>query len=138
MVSIANKTRSRIDERLVERVASFFLKKYKVGDRELSVAFIGDVLMKRINGRYRDKNKATDVLSFRGEGDFFGEILIDYAQIKRQSALKKKAVKSELVFILVHGLLHLAGMDDKTEEQAIKMDEITEAFILIMKKRKII
>lgn len=123
---------------MILSVVSFFLKNYRISNKDVSIAFVGDTVMRRINKKYRDNDRPTDVLSFRDEGNFLGEVLIDYAQIKRQAHAKRSSVKSELVFILVHGLLHLIGLDDKTEVQARKMDEIGISLIILMKKRNII
>ena len=116
----------------------FFLKKNKIKKKNLSIAFIGDVLMKRINKEYRKKDKITDVLSFRDSGDSFGEVLINYAQIKRQAKKHKQAAKSELIFILIHGLLHLKGYNDNTEREAKHMEALGNKFILQLKQEKII
>ncbi|MBL7058163.1 rRNA maturation RNase YbeY [Patescibacteria group bacterium] len=135
---ICNRTRSEIDIKLVGRVASFFLKKHGLGSKYLSIAFIGDIAIKKINQKYRGKNKPTDVLSFRDDGDSFGEILIDFAQIKRQSNKNSKSVNDELVFVLVHGLLHLLGFDDKTAKQALVMERLGNEFISELTRKKII
>ncbi|MBU4347150.1 rRNA maturation RNase YbeY, partial [Patescibacteria group bacterium] len=63
-------------------------------------------------------------------GIFLGEVIIDYAQIKRQAREFGSGVNDELVFILVHGLLHLLGYDDKTEKGAKEMERLGEKFIL--------
>ena len=102
----------------------------------MSVAFVGDQAMRSLNKAYRRKDKPTDVLSFvykekawPGEPELLGEIVIDYQQIKRQAKPAKKSERQELVFILVHGLLHLAGYDDKTERERLNMIKIGEEFI---------
>lgn len=129
MIEINNKTRSRIDVEFVKKVSEKFLKKYKIKNKEVSIVFVGDSAIRKINKQYRGKDKATDVLSFEGEDEFLGEILIDYAQIKRQAKKFKNKTKDELVFILVHGLLHLLGYDDETEKGRLKMEKLGNNFI---------
>lgn len=130
MVEINNKTKSRIDIKLVKRVAEKFLRVYKLKNKDISIAFIGDAEIKKINKRYRGLNKPTDVLSFSGEEDFLGEILIDYNQIKRQAKKYSHTTEQELIFILVHGLLHLIGFDDKTEKGRREIDQLAKKFIV--------
>lgn len=140
MIEINNKTKSGIDLKLVKKIADKFLKKHKNSNREVSIAFIGDSMMRKLNKRYRKIDKVTDVLSFPGEGIFLGEVIIDYAQIKRQTPPQRagagqawkfgSSVNDELVFILVHGLLHLIGYDDKTEKGANEMERLGDEFIL--------
>lgn len=115
MIEINNKTRSDINTILIKSVAEKFLKYYKI-KKNLSIAFVGDTVIRRLNKNYRGKDKITDILSFDGEAQDLGEIIIDYAQIKRQSRKYSKSIQDELIFILVHGLLHLIGYDDQTEK----------------------
>jgi probable rRNA maturation factor len=130
MIEINNKTKNKIDLKLVEGVAAKFLKKYKKTKHEVSIAFIGDAEMKKLNKIYRGIDKPTDVLAFPGEEKgFLGEIVIDYAQIKRQAKLYSGSVREELVFILVHGLLHLLGYDDETEKGREAMAKMGKKFI---------
>ena len=129
MIEINNTTYQKINLALVKGVTEKFLKYYKIEGKEISVAFVGDKRIRTINSQYRKQDKITDVLSFNGEGDFLGEVVIDYQQIKRQAKKQKKSVKSELIFILVHGLLHLKGYDDDTEHKRLKMIELGEEFL---------
>lgn len=129
MVEAINRTKAKIDLKLVENVAEKFLQVYKIKNREVSIAFVSDSEIKKINKQYRHLDKVTDVLSFAGEDNFLGEIIIDFAQIKRQAKEFDKKVKDELIFILVHGLLHLAGYDDKTEKERLEMIGLGEKFI---------
>lgn len=115
MIEINNKTRSDINTILIKSVAEKFLKYYKI-KKNLSIAFVGDTVIRRLNKNYRGKDKITDILSFDGEAQDLGEIIIDYAQIKRQSRKYSKSIQDELIFILVHGLLHLIGYDDQKEK----------------------
>ncbi|MFA6393625.1 MAG: rRNA maturation RNase YbeY [Patescibacteria group bacterium] len=133
MVEINNQTKSKIDELLIRKVAEAFLKSHHKIGHELSIAIIGDAAMRKINRERRRIDSPTDVLSFRGEGGFFGEIILDYSQIKKQARELKKSAGDELVFILVHGLLHLAGYDDRTEKERLKMIRLGGEFIKMQK-----
>lgn len=135
MIEINNKTKSKIDTRLVEKVAEKFFDKYKIKNKSVSIAFVGDTVMAKLNNQYRKKNKPTDILSFSGEGKDFGEIIIDYSQIKRQALKYSKTVKDELIFILVHGLLHLEGYEDESEKGRLKMEELGNAFVSWFKNK---
>lgn len=129
MVEINNATKQKINLALVKETAQHFLRVYKKKKYEISIAFVGDSVIRKLNRNYRKTDKVTDVLSFPGEGIFLGEVIIDYAQIKRQAKKYGKTVKQELVFILVHGLLHLLGYDDKTEKGAKEMEKLSEELI---------
>lgn len=128
-VDFTNRTRTKINTNLVKMVSEQFLKKYRKDKLDLSIVFVGDRRIRTINKIYRTHDKVTDILSFEGEGESFGELIIDYAQIKRQAKYFNNSVKEELVFILVHGLFHLLGYDDKTEKEEEKMIRLGESFI---------
>ncbi len=132
-VDILNKTRTRINTKLVQRASEAFLKKYKKNKLDLSIVFVGDRKIRKINNLYRRYDKVTDILSFEGEDDSFGELIIDYAQIKRQASRFGNSTKDELIFILVHGLFHLLGYNDETEKEELKMIKLGEDFIKKMK-----
>lgn len=119
----------------LEAIIKNFLIDYRLKQAEVSLVLIGDRLIRRLNRETRNKDKVTDVLSFRDsdspvkDASFLGEIFIDYQQIKRQAKKYKNKVRQEFIFIMIHGLLHLVGYDDKTDRQAEKMDELTKKFI---------
>ena len=150
-IEINNLTKEKIDCKLLEKVVKIFGQVYKihpvksrhkagsrgefngVKNKEISIAFVSDAEIKKINFTYRGINKATDVLSFAGEGEYLGEIIIDYNQIKRQAADFKNSAEQELIFVLVHGLLHLLGYDDKKIKEREDMIKRGEKFIKNLK-----
>lgn len=129
MIEINNKTKQKISEKKIIEIIQIFLKKYKKEKLDVSIAFVGDTEIRKLNKIYRKKDKATDVLSFNGDGNFFGEILIDLVQIKRQAKELGNSFEEELIFILVHGLFHLLGFNDETDEERERMVEMGELFI---------
>lgn len=128
-IEINNRTNYKINLSLVKQVIAEFARVYKIKQKEISIAFVSDAEIKKINQAYRGLKEPTDVLSFAGEGDYFGEIIIDYQQIKRQAGDFGSSVREEMVFILTHGLLHLLGYDDKTAGERLKMIKMGEEFI---------
>ncbi len=121
MIEIRNFTRTFNEEALIKNIAKNVLKKEGMEGLNLSIAIVGEKRIKRINKRYRKKNKATDVLSFSYR--FFekekelGEVVICPKQIKRD--------KKELQRTLIHGILHLLSYDhkNKKEEEAMRKRE---------------
>ena len=133
MLSLNNTTKALVQKKRLERITETFLKDYKLAGKEVSLAVIGDAAMRRFNLSYRGYDKTTDVLSFSNESPYqpelLGEIIISYPQIKRQAVEAGKSVRSELEFIFVHGLLHLAGYDDAKEPDRLHMIALGEAFL---------
>ena len=129
IVEINNKTKSKVNLKSIKQIVEVFLLKYNLKNKEVSIAFVGDKTIQNLNNKYRHINKITDVLSFSGEDDFLGEVIIDCNQIKRQAKENKKTFEQELIFILIHGLLHLAGYNDQTDKDRNYMMNLGEKFI---------
>jgi probable rRNA maturation factor len=71
-----------------------------------------DAELRRLNREFRKKDYATDVLSFPGTP---GEIAISFDRAVEQSAEMGHSVDDELRILMIHGLLHLSGMDHETD-----------------------
>ncbi len=88
----------------------------------VSVAFVSEAEIRRLNKAYRRRNAVTDVLSFGdGEAGQLGEVLICFAQARRQARALGHPVRQEALFLLVHGLLHLFGYDHERPIDAHRM-----------------
>ncbi len=103
------------------RTARKVIKSEKLSG-DLSITFIDDKEMKRLNRKYTNRSSTTDVLSFHFDGvpELMGDIYISLQQAKRQ---KEKDLLSELKLLTVHGILHLAGYNDRTEDEKKEMRE---------------
>jgi probable rRNA maturation factor len=79
------------------------------------VRFVGDREMRRVNRRYRGRDRTTDVLSFPGEDGHLGDVLISVPAARRQAAAAGHGVERELATLLLHGVLHCLGYDHETD-----------------------
>ena len=120
-VDINNQSKEQINEHEIKALVQFFAKTFEVYDREISIAIVEDDVMRRLNNDYRQKDTSTDILSFDGDDDLFGELIVDYKQVKRQDHYFSEKVDEELLFIITHGLVHLLGYEDELEEDRIVM-----------------
>lgn len=106
------------------------------GNPEVSVTFMTDEEIRKINAEYRGKDKATDVISFAleemSEGEIaiiqeenmpivLGDILISVETANRQAAEYGHDERREIGFLALHGFLHLLGYDHMTEEDEKEM-----------------
>jgi len=89
---------------------------------EVSVLLTTDAGIRGLNRRFRGKNKATDVLSFPAEAEFAkltgvaGDLAISVETAARQAAEQGHRLSVELRVLMLHGLLHLSGMDHEADE----------------------
>jgi probable rRNA maturation factor len=85
--------------------------------RTISCLITGDAEIRRLNERFRGKKAATDVLSFPS-GDtngFAGDLGISIDRARAQAAAHGHSVEDELRILMLHGALHLAGLDHETD-----------------------
>ncbi len=94
---------------------------------ELSITFVDDDRMNELNKNYTGRYGTTDVLSFPFDvPELLGDIYISLSQANRQ---KEGGILSELKLLTVHGILHLAGYDDKTEGERCKIREKEQEYL---------
>ncbi len=103
---------------------------------ELSILFTGDAEMKTLNWQYRKKNKTTDVLSFPSGGGpgpkTIGDIIISVPVARKQAAKAGWSFEKEILFLLIHGILHLLGYDhERGPKEAHEMAELQSRLIKV-------
>ncbi len=124
---IVNQTKIKIDEL---RLKSIFKKlhfasrqmrlrnKDLLKRKEISLVFLTVPEMKKINKTYRQKNRATDVLSFSPTApESFGELVFCIDVLKNQAAEQKHTLGHEFLYMLIHGLMHLLKYDHEISER---------------------
>jgi probable rRNA maturation factor len=90
---------------------------------------IDDAAITELNREYRGKDRPTDVLSFyqadspEERNDVLGDVVISVETAKRQADERGKSLDDELDLLLAHGVLHLLGYTDYTDESARRMQE---------------
>lgn len=92
---------------------------------EVDIDFVSSLQMKKLNFKYRKKNKPTDVLSFESPLIFkkqgnLGQLIICAPVMKQQAKEYKHSEKHELAVLLVHGVLHLLGFDHERSTRHAK------------------
>jgi len=86
---------------------------------EVDVLLAGDRTLRRLNREFRGKDKATDVLSFPASeevaDEFAGDLAISLDTAARQAKTHGHSLRDEVRVLLLHGLLHLSGMDHEAD-----------------------
>jgi len=94
---------------------------------EISLAFLTDAALAKIHGDFLDDPTPTDVITFPGDGtgEFAGEICVSVDRAAEEARKRGRKFAEELTLYLVHGWLHLAGLDDRTprDRQAMRRGE---------------
>ena len=115
-------------------------KLYNVENSEVSVNLTDDKTIHKLNKDYRGIDRPTDVLSFafreseepqifygsEDDGniiDTLGDIIISVERAKFQAEEYGHSLRREIIFLTVHGMLHLLGYDHMEEEERIEMEQ---------------
>ncbi|MGN1400757.1 MAG: rRNA maturation RNase YbeY [Bacillus sp. (in: firmicutes)] len=121
---------------LIRKLLAFAASEEGIQDEcELSVTFVDDEAIRQINKEYRDKDSATDVISFAleemGEGEVaihgadmpraLGDIIISVDRTIKQADEYGHGFERELGFLALHGFLHLLGYDHIEKEDEVVM-----------------
>ena len=119
----------------IKRVVKGVLKSEKVDNAEVSVALVDNERMAEINGRYRKRNHPTDVLAFPLEKDFDGkgtllaDIIASCEMANERARELSISPQTEIMFYIVHGLLHILGYDHATAKARRAMDKLQRGFL---------
>jgi probable rRNA maturation factor len=114
---------------------------------ELSILLCDDKTIAALNSQYRNKAEATDILSFNlgetvqeGEKTFFlpGDIVISLETLRENAQYFKISEDEELRRLIIHGILHLDGMDHETTEKQEPMLALQEEILNRLKDERII
>jgi len=116
----------------------FSIKYLKLENIVFNVIVVDDKKSHAINKEYRNIDKSTDVIAFALEDDntfieldirILGDIYISIETATRQANEYGHSLKRELLFLAIHGILHLLGYDHMTEEDEKKMVELQEMIL---------
>lgn len=114
--SLARKTLARFARQLRAQVA---------GGREFHCLLTDDRELRRLNLEFLAHDYATDVLSFPSEDSEpgLGEMAISVDRAREQSGQFGHGVETEIQILMLHGLLHLLGMDHQTDRGKMRRCE---------------
>ena len=90
--------------------------------KALDIIFLKAPEAKKLNKKFRNKNYATDILSFAGDQELFGELVICPQVLEKQAKEHGHSFRAELGYMLIHGVLHLLGYDHENPADAEVME----------------
>lgn len=92
--------------------------------KEVTIVFVRDAAIRKLNRQFRDHDQATDVLSFPTRAEKFeceqksqlGEVVISVDRAAAQARQNGLTFANEVRQLILHGLLHLCGYDHETDD----------------------
>ena len=131
MIEINNLTNFTVDKKSFSQVAKKVLSGENRETESISLAFVGKEEIKKLNKKFREKNKPTDVLSFLlNDKDSLGEVVICPEIVKENAKKYEVSAKYETMKVFIHGVLHLLGYDhEKSKDEERIMEEKQEKYL---------
>lgn len=125
--------RVTIDTGFLRESAASILSLAGVPGVALSLLLVNNARMQEINHQYRGENHPTDVLSFllmdtSLPSPLLGDVVISVEWANREAERRERPVEEEVLFLLIHGVLHLTGYDHS---------RLSEARVMRKKEREI-
>lgn len=100
-----------------------------VRDGQAVVLLADDATVRDLNARFRDKDRPTNVLSFPApDGEAYpGDVALSYETCAFEAERDGKTLEDHAVHLVLHGVLHLNGMDHQEEDEAEAMEALERA-----------
>jgi rRNA maturation RNase YbeY len=105
--------------------------------KELNYVFCSDEYLYQMNRDYLKHDSYTDIITFDNsekKGDIEGDIFVSIDRVRENAKTHTQEVETEMNRVLAHGLLHLMGYKDKTQEEValmrLKEEESIKLYVL--------
>ena len=113
-----------------KKICSLFPKKYQFLNKKINFTLLlsNNKEIKKLNKKFRNKNKSTDVLSFpfnslteKSKITYIGDIIISYNFMDKPKLQNLKSFKEKTIKIFIHGFLHLLGYDHVKDSGSVSI-----------------
>ena len=111
------------------------LEDFRIGS--LNYIFCSDIFLHKANLQYLQHDTYTDILTFDTSdesNEISGDIFVSIERVKENARTFKVLFKTELYRIMVHGILHLLGYNDKTQEEKELMKSKEDYYLSLLPK----
>jgi probable rRNA maturation factor len=112
-------------------LAAARLRPEALGGSDLSLLFTDDAHIRVLNRRYRNIDRATNVLSFPAPvptdaqfGALLGDIVVASETLRREAESRGLTIEAHLAHLILHGFLHILGYDHADEAEASAMERL--------------
>ena len=123
----------KLNENLCTTIVKKVLNHYDLKSFDVNLIFTSDIYVSNLKKEFFSKNQWTDVIAFpmhtKNEKFVEGEIYISMPTAKENAKRYKQSYGKELARLVIHGSLHLLGIEDDTNEKKEKMGKIEEHFL---------
>ncbi len=135
MIRVINRSGEKIDENELKDLIHPILKE-EIGDVNVNIVFVTADEIKSLNRKFMGVEEPTDVLTFPyHDKDIYGEIIVCPEVVRNNAERFSTSYEDELMTVVIHGILHLAGYDHERENRkADKMFRKQKEYLERIKK----
>lgn len=117
-------------KKLESAIKTLLLHEERPPDVEISILLCDDNFIHDLNLQHRGYDKPTDVLSFPQEDEMvLGDVVISLDTAAKQAESAGWPLTNEVILLTIHGVLHLIGYNDDTEEESKVMRDKTSRIL---------
>lgn len=131
-----------INPNTVQDMITLVLINHDVKDALITIIFCGNEMLRDLKHEYFHQDVYTDVISFKlhieKEDLFEGEIYISPQMAKENASEYGVSFENELCRLIVHGTLHLLGLEDTNSKQQAEIRSLEDKYIKLMNYSKLI
>lgn len=133
MIEVVNRQRKlEVNCERWQQFAAMAMRVLPASADGVTIAFVSDRAMVKLNRSWRGKSGTTDVLSFpagqdefeKAEGTTLGDVVISAEQAARQANENGLTFDQEIAQLILHGMLHLCGLDHETDKGEMNRVEV--------------
>jgi probable rRNA maturation factor len=123
--------------RKVLEIVKEIITKEKKTSGDLSFVITNDDRLREINIEFLEHDYYTDVITFNynEKSEVSGEIYISLDRVKENALNYNVSLEAELLRVIVHGVLHLVGYDDKSDEEKSEMRRMEDYWLDSLRRR---
>jgi len=125
-----------LDRARLREIVRALLDGEQIKDAEISLAFVDNPTIHRLNQRYLQHDEPTDVLSFPlsdpNAAKLSGELVIGVEVALEQAQQRGHDVQVELALYVIHGFLHLCGYDDNDDDDRRAMRQRERHYLSLL------
>ena len=126
--------RPEIDFRMCKKWIDNVVKKEKYVVSDISIIFCSDAYLLQINQQYLNHNYYTDIVTFdySEKGKISGDLFISIDTVESNSKKFSTNFMNELHRVIIHGILHLLGYNDKSEDETVIMRKKEDQYLSLL------
>ena len=123
----------KINKGAICKLSTEVFKREKFNNSQIDIILTDKKFLNSLKKKYFNMDVFTDVMAFNlgDDKNIDGEIYISIDDVLENSKLFSKTFNDEFKRIIIHGILHLCGYDDKTKEEKENMTLLEEKYLLL-------